>query len=63
VDLNDRIAAAKDLIAKRDEIDAQLDALLSGAVERKTKICSKCGQAGHTARTCTVEPINKEGQP
>jgi hypothetical protein len=56
--LDDRIARAKDLIGKREQIDLELAALLSGSVaSRKPQTCGKCGQTGHTARTCTVEAL------
>jgi hypothetical protein len=55
-DLDDRITAAKDLIAQREEIDRQLAELFGGAVPAKvTRACSKCGKQGHSARTCSTE--------
>lgn len=56
MDLDERITAAKELIAKREEIDAKLAELFGGAaVETKSaRACSKCGQTGHTARHCGV---------
>ncbi len=50
--LDDKIALTKDLIRKREEIDEQLTALLSGEVKKKAVKCSNCGESGHTARTC-----------
>jgi hypothetical protein len=52
MELDDKIALTKDLIRKREEIDEQLTALLSGEAKKKTVKCSKCGESGHTARTC-----------
>jgi hypothetical protein len=53
--LDDKIARAKDLIARREEIDAELASLLAGTVSRKTQTCGKCGQPGHSSRTCTAD--------
>jgi hypothetical protein len=51
--LADQIARAKELIAKRDEIDEQLAALFGGApVVKKTRRCKICGGEGHNATTC-----------
>ena len=44
----------RELLNKRDEIDAELAAIFS-LKERKPIRCSKCGEEGHTARTCTKE--------
>lgn len=49
--IESRIALAKDLIRKREEIDQQLAELFGGATPKKQK-CSVCGSAEHTARTC-----------
>jgi thymidine kinase len=53
MDLDERIAIAKELIAKREETDRQLADLFGGApsIPKLTRVCSKCGQSGHTART------------
>lgn len=42
----------RELLDKRDEIDRQL-AEIFGGKEKKTIKCGKCGEEGHTARTCT----------
>jgi hypothetical protein len=52
MELDDKITLTKDLIRKREEIDEQLTALLSGEVKKKVVKCSNCGEGGHTARTC-----------
>jgi hypothetical protein len=39
----------RELLDKRDEIDQELGSIFK---ERKTQRCSKCGEEGHTARTC-----------
>jgi hypothetical protein len=49
--IESRIAAAKELIRKRDEIDQQLAELFAGGTPKKQK-CSICGSTEHTARTC-----------
>jgi hypothetical protein len=56
--VDEKLKLAKQLIADREEIDKQLAALFGGEIvtTRKTKKCSKCGQEGHTAPTCTSEP-------
>ena len=55
MDLDAKIARAKELIGKREEIDAELAHLLSGTVaNRKQQTCGKCGQPGHSARTCPI---------
>lgn len=44
----------RDLLDKRDQIDQELTELFSQTnKERKPITCSKCGESGHTARTCT----------
>lgn len=47
------IDRAKALIAKREEIDAELAGVFSGkAATRKVVTCSHCREEGHTARNC-----------
>lgn len=62
MELDGRIARVKDLIAKREELDAELSALLGGvARERRTPKCSICNEPGHRASTCpskTAEAAN-----
>jgi zinc knuckle protein len=56
--IDDRIAVVKDLIKRREEIDAELSALLGVSCEpshREAKAprrCSICGESGHRATTC-----------
>jgi len=53
MDIDTKIARVKELIAKREELDAELQELLSGSVkERRAPKCSTCGGPGHRARTC-----------
>jgi hypothetical protein len=47
------IERAKDLIAQREEIDAELTALFSGDKKKRSpQKCSTCEKEGHTARNC-----------
>jgi hypothetical protein len=53
LDFEARIARVKDLIAKREEIDAELSTILGvTAKARKPQRCSTCNEEGHSARTC-----------
>ena len=53
MDIDERIARAKDLIQKREEIDTELAGLFGITVRaKKTLRCSKCGDEGHNAKTC-----------
>jgi hypothetical protein len=54
-----QIARVKELIAKREEIDAELSSMLG--IEPKAKKpqrCSICNQDGHSARTCPQKPAD-----
>lgn len=51
--LDSKIARVKELIAKREELDAELSGLLGGAGrERRISRCSICDEPGHRASTC-----------
>jgi hypothetical protein len=53
---------AKELIAKREELDAELHELLGGtAREKRSPKCSICGEPGHRSSTCQSRPA--EPQP
>jgi hypothetical protein len=53
MEIDTQIARVKDLIAKREEIDAELAGMLGIVPKaRKTMRCSACNEEGHTARTC-----------
>ena len=56
--MEDKLKAARELIARRDEIDQQLAALFGGGEPktRKAQTCSKCGSPEHNARACTQPP-------
>lgn len=59
--LDDCISLASKLIAQREEIDRQLNALFDGVVaSKKQPRCSHCGQEGHNAKTCPGKLIEKE---
>lgn len=61
--LDDRISLASKLIAQRDAIDTQLNALFSGAAApKKQSRCSHCGQDGHNAKTCPDKHLGKSEQ-
>lgn len=51
--LSERITLLKDLIARREAIDKQLETILGGETPTRTLRCSKCGSTSHTARTCS----------
>lgn len=53
MDIDTRIARVKDLIARREDIDAELSAALGVTSKaRKPQRCSNCNEEGHSARTC-----------
>ncbi|MEY9604310.1 uncharacterized coiled-coil DUF342 family protein [Bradyrhizobium japonicum] len=53
MELDTKIARVKELIAKREELDAELQELLGGALkERRAPKCSACGEPGHRATAC-----------
>jgi hypothetical protein len=58
VELTETIARAKQLIAQRDALDAELSALFGGTLtsRRKTPACSLCHQEGHRATSCPSKP-------
>jgi hypothetical protein len=48
-----KLARLKELINQREAIDSELGQILGiEKKERKAQVCSKCGQEGHSARTC-----------
>ena len=53
LDIDTQIARVKDLIARREDIDAELSAALGVTTKaRKPQHCSNCNEEGHSARTC-----------
>jgi len=56
MEIDARITRVKDLIAKREEIDAELASLFGLTIgSRKPQKCASCGEPGHTARTCKTD--------
>ena len=45
----------RDLLDQRDAIDRQIVEVVGGkeVKERKPQSCGKCGEQGHSARTCS----------
>jgi hypothetical protein len=59
MDLDGKILRVKELIAKREELDAELNELFGGAArERRTAKCSLCNEPGHRASTCPSKEVN-----
>jgi len=53
MDIDERIALAKELISKREAIDRQLgDLFVGSALPKKVRTCKLCGAADHDARSC-----------
>ncbi len=42
----------RELLSKRDEIDAELASAFNGTAHKKTIKCGTCSEEGHSARTC-----------
>ena len=61
--IDERISRVKDLIQKREEIDAELAGLF-GLADRvkKTLRCSKFGNEGHNAKTCQAPEQHAVGE-
>ena len=53
MDIDTQIAHVKELIRRREEIDAELATMLGITVKaKKIARCSRCGEEGHNAKTC-----------
>lgn len=48
-------AKVRELLNQRDQIDNELALIFTGGKEKKPIKCGKCGEDGHTARTCSKE--------
>lgn len=46
---------ARELLDKRDEIDAELASVFAGQQAKKPIKCGSCGVEGHSARTCPIK--------
>jgi len=61
MDLDERIAAVKELIAKREEIDARFAELFGGApAERKERRCKVCNGVGHRSDACPTKQTEND---
>jgi hypothetical protein len=57
MEIDGKITRVKELIAKREELDAELNELLGGGVrEKRSPKCSISGEPGHRASTCPSKP-------
>jgi hypothetical protein len=58
LEIDGKIARVKQLVAKREELDAELNELLGGGAirEKRSPKCSTCGEPGHRASTCPAKP-------
>jgi len=64
MEIDERIALAKSLIAKREEIDHELAALFGGqAPPKRQQKCRECGEVGHRADTCPQKEKRLPEQP
>jgi len=63
MEIDAKIARVKELIAKREEVDAELHDLLAGSVrEKRPPRCSICGEPGHRAGACPSKPSEQAPQ-
>jgi hypothetical protein len=61
MNIDARIARVKELIAKREEIDAEFNELLSGGGvrDKRSSKCSICGESGHRSTTCPSKQVTQ----
>ena len=53
--MDERLMRIKDLIETKERVDAELEELIGGSLEKRKRSphkCSNCEQEGHTARNC-----------
>lgn len=58
MEIDKTLERVKTLISQREAIDVELASIFGGTptATRKPSKCSKCGQEGHRASTCTNQP-------
>ncbi len=58
MELEAKLTRVKELTQQREAIDAELRSLFAGDAPKEKRVnkCGKCGQEGHSARTCTQQP-------
>lgn len=53
MDIDTKIERVKELIQKREDLDAELASIFGIAFKnKKASRCSRCGEEGHNAKTC-----------
>ena len=61
MDIDTQIVRVKELIRRREEIDAELATIFDINVKaKKIARCSRCGEEGHNAKTCPTQPAVTE---
>ena len=57
-----KLQCIKELIAEKERIDGELDSLLGGGPVKtsRSRVCSICNEAGHTARSCPTRTVEVE---
>lgn len=56
--MDERLTRIKDLIETKQRVDAELEELIGGSLEKRKRTpqkCSTCEQEGHTARNCPTK--------
>jgi hypothetical protein len=56
--LDERLMRIKDLIETKERVDAELEELIGGSLDKRKRSpqrCSNCEQEGHTARNCPTK--------